>query len=152
MDDRRDEGRGGGGGSERGRDGGEGRSGDGGDRGGPGRGRDGGGARGTEFLDLEISKVLYAEAASLTKAAARELLHDAIKARLRERIGDRLDAIARVAADELVVDIEANLAIEARIAARREAQSSLDERVRDAVTSALAKKPSSPKSGGGRRR
>src|SRR5687767_3629863 len=45
---------------------------------------------GTEFLDLEISKLLYGQATRLATEAARQLLLDAIKERLRERLGDRL--------------------------------------------------------------
>lgn len=144
MDDRRDRGRGG----ERGPRSEEGRARDGdndGDRGPGGGGR--GGAPNTEFLDLEITKVLYGEASGLVRAAARELLQEAIKARLRERLGDRLDAIARLAADELVLDVEANLEIEARIVARQEARASIDERVREAFAGKAA-----PARSGGRRR
>jgi hypothetical protein len=89
------------------------------------RGR--GGPPDTSFLDLEMSKVLYGEAAALTREAAREILKEAIKTRLRERLGPTLEAIARVAADELADDVEANLDIEARIAARQKARVGRDE-------------------------
>jgi histone H3/H4 len=91
------------------------------------------GPEGTEFLDLEISKVLYEEAAGLTRAAVRDILREAIAKRLRERLGDRLEAIARLAADELADDVEANLDIEARIAARRQTRAARDAAVQDAL-------------------
>jgi hypothetical protein len=94
------------------------------------RGR-GGSRGGAEFLDLELSKVLFGEASELTRVAARELLTEAIKARLRERMGDRLDAVARLAADELIDDMEANLEIERRISSRQRARGNLDERLAD---------------------
>jgi hypothetical protein len=80
----------------------------------------GGGARGpegTEWLDLELSKVLSARADALTRGVAEELIRDAIKERLRERLGPRLEAIGRHAADKLADAAEASLDIEARIAA-----------------------------------
>jgi hypothetical protein len=115
--------------NDRGGDGPRGRGGDqgqqgGGDRGGPQRG--GGGAAGTEFLDLEISKVLFGRAQSMARSVAEEIIREAIKARMKERLGARLEAIGRLAADELILDIEANLDIEARIAARHQARRAMD--------------------------
>jgi hypothetical protein len=92
-----------------------------------------GGPEGTEFLDLEISKVLLGEASSLAREAAREILKEAVKARLRERLGERLEAIGRLAADVLCEDIEANLAIEERIGARREERKEIERRLREAL-------------------
>jgi hypothetical protein len=82
------------------------------------------GAEGTEFLDLEISRVLHGRAQSMARGAAEEIIRDAIKARLKERIGAQLEALGRIVGDELADDIEANLEIEARIAARRELRES----------------------------
>jgi hypothetical protein len=87
-----------------------------------------GGPEGTEFLDLEISKVIEGRAATLVRSAADELLKEALKARLRERMGARFDAIARTAVDEFLDDVEANLAIESIINARREARRNAKER------------------------
>ena len=53
----------------------------------------------------------------MARGAAEELIKDAIKARLRERLGPRLEAIGRRAADALADGVEASLDIEARIAA-----------------------------------
>ena len=122
--------------NDRGGDGPRGRGGDhgqqaGGDRGGPDRGR--GGAQGTEFLDLEISKVLFGRAQSMARSVAEEIIRDAIKARLKERLGARLSAIGHLAADELMVDIEANLDIEARIAARNQARRAMDGEIASAI-------------------
>jgi hypothetical protein len=104
-----------------------------------------GGPEGTEFLDLEMSKVIHGEAGSLAREAARSILRSAIEARLRERLGDKLEALGRLAADDLVADLEANLAIEATIASRREARSSADARVRDIMHA-----PAAPAPGAGR--
>ena len=108
--------------NDRGGDGPRGRGGDQGQR----DGGDRGGAPDTEFLDLEISKVLFGRAQSMARSVAEEIIRDAIKARMNERFGARLEAIGRLAADELVVDNETNLDIEARIAARREARRAID--------------------------
>jgi hypothetical protein len=96
---------------------------------------------GTEFLDLEISKVAYAEASSLTREAARAIIKSAIEARLRERLGARLEALGRIAADELADDVEANLDIEARVAARRDRRQATEDRVREAMKGAAAAGP-----------
>jgi Arc/MetJ-type ribon-helix-helix transcriptional regulator len=87
----------------------------------------------TEFLDLEISKVAYAEASSLTREAVRTLLKNAIEARLRERLGPQLEEIGRIAADEMVDDMQANLAVEAGIAARRDGRQSTEARIREVL-------------------
>jgi len=83
----------------------------------------------TEFLDLELSKVMYAEAEGVTREAFRELLKEAAKRRLLERWGDRITELANLAVDELLDDAEANLEIEARIAARNHARQSVADRV-----------------------
>ena len=99
------------------------------DRGGD-RPRDGGNQGGgerrgppdTAWLDLEMSKVLEGLAENLSRRAGEEILLYYIKQRLMERIGPRLQALGTLVADRLADDIEANLDIEARIAARREAR------------------------------
>lgn len=88
-----------------------------------------GGPPGTDWLQLEMSKVMYGRAEAMVTDCAEEILREEIKARLRERIGPRLTAIARLAADTLADDIEASLDIEARIAARREARRGVEGRV-----------------------
>ncbi len=98
-------------------------------------GRDGGhhGPDGTHFLDLEISKVIYGEAASLTRDAARSILRGAIEARLREHLGAQLEEIGRIAADELIEDFQANVAIEDGIASRRDSRKATESRVREVL-------------------
>lgn len=83
----------------------------------------------TGFLDLELSKVMYAEAEAVTREAFRELLKEAAKRRLLERWGDRITALADLAVDELIDDAEANLEIEARIATRNHARQTVEDRV-----------------------
>jgi hypothetical protein len=91
------------------------------------------GPEGTEFLDLEMSRVLFGEAEGLAREAARDLLRDALKERLRERLGPRLQAIAHVAADALADDVEANLGIEDLIRAHGERRRNVEERLRAAL-------------------
>lgn len=88
------------------------------------------GPPGTDFLDLEISQVLYGEAAGVARDAFRELLKDAVKARLQERFGAKIDALAKLAADELVADVETNLSIEALINARKQSRRGREEALR----------------------
>ncbi len=109
------------------------------DRGGEGGhvGHGGGGERRgppeTEWLDLEMSKVIEGLAERLARKGGEEILLYYIKLRLMERIGPRLQAVATLAADRLADDIEANLEIEARIAARREARRAFDGRFAEAL-------------------
>lgn len=83
----------------------------------------------TDFLDLELAKVLYSEAEGVTREAYRELLKEAAKQRLLERWGDRITALANLAVDELIDDAEASLEIEARIAARNQGRRAVEDRV-----------------------
>ncbi len=91
------------------------------------------GPSGTDFLDLEISQVLYGEAAGVARDAFRELLREAVKARLKERFGAKIEALAKIAADELADDVETNLAVEALINARKQARRGRDEAIRSAL-------------------
>ena len=127
RDDRSDRGR-------RDRDGGDRREGDECRDGGPrrrrgdGSGRDQGGPD-TRFLQLEMSKVLYADAESVTKQALRELLLEEAKARFRERFGDQIRGLAQLAVDELMQDIIASLEVEAHIQERNEDRQDRSERL-----------------------
>ena len=95
--------------------------------------RNEGGPPGSEFLDLEISQVLYGEAAGVARDAFRELLKEAVKARLKERFGSKIDALAKIAADELADDVETNLSIEALINTRKQARRGREEAIRRAL-------------------
>ncbi len=98
----------------------------------------------TNFLDLEISKVLFDEAEGITREAFRELLKEAAKRHWQARMGEQIDALAKLAVDELISDVEANLEIEARIAARKQAREGLEARI-DAI---LRGGKSAPDAGG----
>ncbi len=87
----------------------------------------------TRFLQLEMSRVLYAEAEGVTKQAFRELLLDAAKARLRERFGETITRLARMATDELLADIEASLDVEDQIQRRRGSEGGTPDRLREAL-------------------
>ena len=93
----------------------------------------GGGPPETDWLDLEISKLIEGKAEDVVRLAIDELLADHIKARLMERLGPRLQAVGKIVADRLADDIEANLDIEARIDARREARRSAGAQIAEAL-------------------
>jgi hypothetical protein len=69
----------------------------------------------TRFLQLEMSQVLYSEAEAVARPAFRDLLLEAAKDRLRERFGDEIRALARLAVDDLLKGMEASFEIEARL-------------------------------------
>jgi hypothetical protein len=62
-----------------------------------------------------MSQVLYAEAAEVARPAFRELLLEAAKERMRERFGEEITALARLADDELLNEMQASFDVEARI-------------------------------------
>lgn len=114
---------------------------------GPGR-RDAG-PQGTEFLDLEISRVLFGEAEGLARESVRDILRGALQERLRARLGNRLEAIAHLAADALADEIEANLGIERIVRSQGERKRDVEERLRIALTreeKAPAPAPPAPRS------
>jgi hypothetical protein len=84
----------------------------------------------TRFLDLEASKVLFEAACGAARAALREALAERARAHLSERIGQRIDALAALAVDELLADLDANLEIESRIEERRRRAEDRAERLR----------------------
>ncbi len=98
------------------------------------------GPEGTEFLELEISRVLYGDAQAVAHEAVRDLLREAIRERLRQRVGDRLRAVGVLVADELADEVDANLAIEQRIDAQRRRKRDIDEKLR-ALFEASGPKP-----------
>ena len=118
--------------SRDGRDEGGGRGGDRRDRGGPPE---------TQWLHLEMSKVIQSEAEGLAREAIVDILKDSIKTRLLERLGPRLEAVGRAVADQIADDIEANLDIEARIDARRQARRTLDARIAEALRGHRGEEP-----------
>ena len=92
------------------------------------------GPTGTEFLDLEMSRVLYGEAEGLAREAVRDILRGALQERLRARLGNRLEAIAHLAADALADEVEANLGIERIVRSQGERKRDVEERLRIALT------------------
>lgn len=91
------------------------------------------GPEGSHFLDLEITRMLYGQAEKIAMEAARDIVKEAITARLRERMGDELEAIAVVAADAIADDFEANRRIEEVLEARRDERRDLKQRIHEAV-------------------
>ena len=88
----------------------------GGDRGSrDGRGGERGPGPDTRFLQLEMSQVLYSEAEAVARPAFRDLLLEAAKDRLRERFGDEITALARLAVDDLLQGMQASFEIESRV-------------------------------------
>jgi len=92
---------------------------------------DGGGGPDTRFLQLEMSRVLYADAEAVARPALRELLLEAAKQRLRERFGQTIDELARLAVDELLDEVMASLEIEGKIRARGGRGEQTQERLRE---------------------
>ncbi len=86
----------------------------------------------TRFLQLEMSRVLYAEAEDVTRPAFRELLLEAAKDHLRARFVATITRLAQLAVDELLIDVEASLDVEDQIQ-RRRASGGTDDRVREAL-------------------
>ncbi len=89
----------------------------------------GGGPPDSDFLDLEIRKVLLAEAEGVTREAFRELLKESAKRHWRAKWGEQIDRLAGFAVDELLADMAANLEIEAKIAARAGAKKDRAEQI-----------------------
>ncbi len=89
-----------------------------------------GGEGGSQFLDLEISKVLASDASRLARRALQDLVLERIKEQLVEMLGDRLDAMASFAAEDLMMDIETNLEIERHILTRRVLRDTQEMRLR----------------------
>lgn len=97
------------------------------------RGEHCGGGQEHQFLDLEISKVLASDAARLARKAFAELLTERIKACLAEELGERLDALARFAAEDLLTDIETNLEIERHVETRKLLHEAQNLRIRSVL-------------------
>lgn len=87
------------------------------DRGG-GSGHRGGGSEDLRFLDLEIAEALHGEATKRAREAYVQALTERIKEKLVARLAEQIDALAELAADDLIADLEANLDIERRIKSR----------------------------------
>ena len=109
-------------------------------------GRSGPGGRGadTRFLQLELSQVMYAEAEAVARPAFRDLLLEAAKDRLRERFGEEITALAQVAVDELLSEVEASFEVEARIEEYNEARRPPMERVREVLAARRGRAKSRP--------
>ncbi len=90
-----------------------------------------GGHADTQFLQLEISQVLYSEAVDVARPAFRELLHEAAKEQLRARFGSRIDALAELAIDEFLSEIQSSLEIEARIQRHQEERVPVQDRLKE---------------------
>ena len=112
-----------------------------GEGGGPGRGGPG---ADTRFLQLEMSQVMYAEAEAVARPAFRELLLEAAKNQLRERFGEKITALAQLAVDELLKDVQASFEIEARIQQQKEERRPPSEQLRDLFAAPRARGESRP--------
>ncbi len=111
---------------------------------------EGGGGADTRFLQLEQSRVMFAEAEEVVRPAFRELLLEAAKEHLRQRFGEQITALARLAVDDLMTEVEANLEIEARISRHREERQPVHDRLRELLAGRRAGAGSPPEAGGRR--
>jgi len=84
----------------------------------------------TRFLQLEASELLSSEAESVIRPALRELLSEVAKDLLRARFGRQITALAELAVDDALNDLEASLEIETRIKRHQEDRRT-DERLRE---------------------
>jgi predicted house-cleaning noncanonical NTP pyrophosphatase (MazG superfamily) len=75
--------------------------------------------------------VLLAEADGLVREAARDLMREAIRARLKEKLGEHLEAVAHLAVDTLLEDLATSLAVERLIEDRKQQRGAIDERLRE---------------------
>jgi hypothetical protein len=105
------------------------------------RGRDG---SDTQFLQLEMSRVLYEEARGVTKQALRELLLDAAKDHLRKRFGEAITRLGELATEELLSGIEASLDIEDQIQRRQESSGGTPDRLREALARSRSARREAP--------
>lgn len=98
-------------------------------------GHDGGHGKGpnTDFLDLELDKVMFDEAESIVRESFRELLKEAAKTRIQEVWGERIGELARLAVDEALADNDASFKVQAIIAARNEAKKSLEDKIQKII-------------------
>src|SRR5438874_8191791 len=112
------------------------------DGGGPDR--PGGPGADTRFLQLELSEVMYAEAEAVARPAFRDLLLEAAKDRLRERFGEEITALAQLAVDELLKDVQASFEIEAQIQGYNEERRPPRERLREVFAARRARGESRP--------
>ncbi|MGE3669176.1 MAG: hypothetical protein AB7K71_05925 [Polyangiaceae bacterium] len=87
------------------------------------------GPEGTEFLDLEPTRLLLGAASGVAKEVMIDLLRAAVRRRLEERLGAEIERIGSAAADILVDDFEANRRIEAVLEERRSSRKGLEERL-----------------------
>lgn len=122
----------------------------------PGEGRESreeGGRGDSQFLQLEISQVLFSEAEKVARPAFRELLLEAAKEQLRARFGDRIEALAKLAVDELLKEVDSSLEIEARIQRHQEERAPVRDRLREIFASASRRpEPGSPSERPGRKK
>ena len=87
---------------------------------------------------------MYAEAEAVARPAFRELLREAAKDRLRERFGEEITALAQLAVDELLKDVQASFEIEAQIQGYNEERRPPRERLREVFAARRARGESRP--------
>ena len=90
------------------------------------------GPEGSEFLQLELSRMLAGQASELVREAFGDLLRESLREALHARLGERIAALADVIAEDFAADVEANLAIASAIDGRRSAKAEVAERARQA--------------------
>ena len=96
------------------------------------------GPAGSEFLDLEPTRMLLGAASGVAKEVVVELLRAAVRKRLEERLGAEIERIGFAAADVLADDFEANRRIEAVLEERRSSRKDLEERLAESLRDSQA--------------
>lgn len=93
------------------------------------------------FLDLEPTQMLKGEADKVVPAAFRSLLEEAAKARLKERWGDRIEGLARLAVDQFLNELDSSLGVEAILERQARASQATESELADLFRAAARREP-----------
>jgi hypothetical protein len=84
-------------------------------------------------IGLHLSKELYDEATKISKKAYRSLIKEAATARIKDKIGDRIESLVDVVVDELLADLESSMALESLVAKRKKLKKKRAKKARAAL-------------------
>ncbi len=93
------------------------------------------------FLDLEPTQMLKGEADQVVRKAFHALLEEAAKARLKERWGDRIEGLARLAVDQFLNELDSSLGVEAILERQARASQATESELADLFRGAARREP-----------
>lgn len=93
------------------------------------------------FLDLEPTQMLKGEADQVVKRAFHSLLEEAAKARLKERWGDRIEGLARLAVDQFLNELDSSLGVEAILERQARASQATESELADLFRGSAKREP-----------